>query len=371
MPLHELADAVANPIRTGLQRNAGEIALDLRCRRGSRTVAALRFHCERAAHDMLQVAVDVRGRLADPVGIRLACNLRRPGAAPGARRIREFVYFSTKQLVQNEAKPVDIAGGRHRAAGELFRAGVVSGEGSYFSDALARRVRGGQLGDAEIEQDRRVVAAHEYIRRLQVAVHDQVLMGLMHCLAELLKKAQAQRQCRLALHQPARQHDAFDVLHDQVRLPLRRGAAVEQSCNVRMHQARQNLTLAAQPLERASAGESADQLDRDPRFVFAVRTLGQIDAAHAAAAEFVEDAIVAHASPDPRRRGVHVLPCCGGDACRQRIIGRRVAGEQRLDLITQRLVAGACAREKVVAQLRCQRHRGIEQFAQTGQAGHG
>ena len=42
-----------------------------------------------------------------------------------------------------------------------------------------------ELGDAEVEQLDGAVACHQDVRRLEVAVHDQVAMGVLHGVAEL------------------------------------------------------------------------------------------------------------------------------------------------------------------------------------------
>ena len=94
----------------------------------------------------------------------------------------------------------------------------------------------------------------------------------------------------------------FDVLHHQVGLALRRGAAVEQPGDVGMGEARQQLALPGEEGERLRVGQAAQELDRRALLEVAVVALGQEDAPHPALPDLAGEA------PDAQ----HVA--CGGGA---------------------------------------------------------
>ena len=153
-----------------------------------------------------------------------------------------------------------------------------------------------QLGDAEVEQLRHALRRDQDVVRLQVAMHDQVLVRVVDGRAH----GAHQRDPLLGREPPpvAVRVDRFavDVLHDEVGRAVRRAPAVEQSRDVRVLQRRQDLPLRAQPaLHLAREHAAADQLDGDLLLILLVGALGEIDVAHAARAELAHDAIRAEA----------------------------------------------------------------------------
>ena len=79
-----------------------------------------------------------------------------------------------------------------------------------------------ELGNTEVEQfDRRRVAVDpdEDIRRLEIAMHDQIAVRELHGVAHGEKQIQPRVDRKLPRIAELRDRLAIDVLHDEVRLP--------------------------------------------------------------------------------------------------------------------------------------------------------
>ena len=87
------------------------------------------------------------------------------------------------------------------------------------------------------------VGRHEDVGRLDVPVHHQVLVGVLHGPADVEEEAQALPDAEAFLGAQYRERPALDVLHDEVRAAVRRGAAVEKAGDVGMLQVREDLSL--------------------------------------------------------------------------------------------------------------------------------
>src|SRR5690606_34121454 len=86
-----------------------------------------------------------------------------------------------------------------------------------------------QLGDAEVEQFRDAVFRDENVGRLQVAVHDEVLMRVVHGRADLLKQSNALFHAQPASIAVDIDGFAVDVFEDEVRRSVGSASAVEQT----------------------------------------------------------------------------------------------------------------------------------------------
>ena len=88
---------------------------------------------------------------------------------------------------------------------------------------------------------------------------------------------------------------AVDVLHHDVGQAVLGSAAVEQTGDVGMLQPGQRLPFAAEAVEdQIGVHAAAHQLDRDLGLILIVVAFGEIDGAHAAAAEFAHQPVWAH-----------------------------------------------------------------------------
>lgn len=148
-----------------------------------------------------------------------------------------------------------------------------------------------QARDAEIEQLRRAVARHQHVARLQVRVDDELLVRELHRAAHRGEQREALAQARL-LGGPIRQRHAGNVLHHDVRGAAWVDTAVEQPCDVRVLQAREDSSLGGELRERARGQDArANELDRDGLLEEAVVALAAVDGAHAADADQLGEAI--------------------------------------------------------------------------------
>jgi hypothetical protein len=153
---------------------------------------------------------------------------------------------------------------------------------------LRAQAAGEQLGDAEIEQLGPAVGGHQDVRRLEIPVNDQVLVGVAHRLADLHHQLEPPLDGELVLVAVADQRLALDQLHGEVRQPVGGHAALEQSRDARMLEQRQDPALLEEAAEHSRRGP-LDQLDRGPLLELPVGPLAEIHGAHAAPAEQPDD----------------------------------------------------------------------------------
>ena len=188
-----------------------------------------------------------------------------------------------QQFGQQHAKAVDIGGGRQGLTGSLLGAGIAwrasatTGLGIVFDD-------GGidQLRDAEIQQQGPTIGSDQDIRWLQIAMHDQALMGNTDCRTHGVKQAQHGRRRQSFLTAILFNAATVDVLHHQIRLAARCRAAIKQARDIGMRQSRQDLPFLGQVRECIGTGNAAQQFDRDHLFEMAIAALRKINRAHAA-----------------------------------------------------------------------------------------
>ena len=126
--------------------------------------------------------------------------------------------MATEKFVENDAETVNIARRRHGFAADLFRAGVFGRhyalEGEGLTAAL-RVLRVEQLGDAEVEQLWFALGGDANIRRLDVAMNDQMLVRVSDGGADLAKKLEPLFRRQLALIAILIQPFALDVFHGE------------------------------------------------------------------------------------------------------------------------------------------------------------
>src|SRR6185295_2290878 len=112
-----------------------------------------------------------------------------------SREVGTGGMLSGEQNVEQDSKGEDVRGGRDGPAGELLGSGVLGGERRLPLAGRGldgrRRVRVEKLRDPEIEQPDAAVLAHQDVRRLQIAVHDQMGVSERDGGKNLEKKAEA------------------------------------------------------------------------------------------------------------------------------------------------------------------------------------
>jgi hypothetical protein len=152
----------------------------------------------------------------------------------------------------------------------------------------------------------------------------------------------AVRQKRIPLHE----------LHYEVRVPLRRRAAIDQAGDVGMFEPGENLALVAEPADREMAlVPSADQLDGDALLELLVGADRQIDGAHAAPSDFADELPRTH--PGPGQVGLSVFSASRlgvrSSLGLHEIPRRLMRLQQRHDFGPQLLVPGAVRAQEGLA----------------------
>jgi hypothetical protein len=157
---------------------------------------------ERLGQDVVQVAAQggaqpprggiaaARRLLRPPVhldGVREAHRLdvhHRVDELRGRAPVRVYRVPSAQQEIEHDAQRVDVRGRGDVASRELLRRRILGGHGP---DAFARQGRHPgaraalqQLGHAEVQQLYLAVRRHQDVRRLEIAVDDQVRVGVGH-----------------------------------------------------------------------------------------------------------------------------------------------------------------------------------------------
>ena len=152
--------------------------------------------------------------------------------------------------------------------------------------------------NSEVEQFRNAVIGDDDVAGLDVAMHDQILMRVLHRAAHRAKQGEslvnAQRTRFAVIANGFSRH----VLHDEIRYAVGCCAAVEQTRDVRMFKCRQNLSFMTKAGENCVGIHPAlDQLDGNPLRKLSVITSGEIHRAHAAATNLFQQSVGSNAFP--------------------------------------------------------------------------
>ena len=288
---HKLAGSVADGVGPGRDRLPFQVAPEILRQLAGCLVPPLGLLAKRLQDDGVQVAAQGRavppfGGLAGSNGLRLADGLHDRRERFGVHLVRPP---ARQQLVEQDAQGVDVAGGRHRLTLDLFGARVI---GRHHRDHGRGRCQVGlgsgreQLGDAEVDQLRDAVTVDQHVRRLDVAVDHQVLVGILDGRADDPEQRHALRGRRRARGAVLGDRLPLHVLHHQVGLARVGRAAVEHGGDVGMLEARQDLSLQEEaPLEVLGVAPAADQLQRDGLAEHVIVAHGPVDRAHAAVAD--------------------------------------------------------------------------------------
>ena len=317
---HELAGTVPHGVPAGGDRATVAVPAHVLHEGSGGRVAARRVLLERLHHDGVEIAPELSAqasRLSPPrLRNRTGPSDDRPATVPGHHRRRphdialddrtldlgrrpalQLVWPSAGQeLIGQRPERVDVRRGRHRLAAHLLWRRVLR----RHRPAAEPRQRGERrlivfvqdLRDPEVEQLDLPVRRDERVRRFQIAVNDEVLVGVLHGVADEGEEIEPRVDVECTRVAVARDRLAGHVLHREERPAVRRHAAVEQAGDVRMMQPREDLPFPQEPLANLIAGVSAaDQLERDLLLELAVRPVGQEHMAHAPAADFSDDAV--------------------------------------------------------------------------------
>ena len=191
-----------------------------------------------------------------------------------------------EQHEQQDAQCVDIGRGRDRFTHDLFRCRVLGGERSaeLSRHPRTRSVTGfidEKLGNPEVEQLDLPLFRDQHVRWLEVAVDDQIRMGVCDGSEDVQKQNDAPLDIEAARVAELVDRLAVDVLEHEERLSTRRHAGVEELGDLRMRQSRENSAFGLESRLTMLGERQVEKLDRRQAFEAPVAAFGEPDAAHA------------------------------------------------------------------------------------------
>jgi hypothetical protein len=197
----------------------------------------------------------------------------------------ELVRFAPgKKLVEDDAERVDIGRGRDGSIADLLRAGVLRCKrGDHGLRCVGIGVK--QLGDAEVEEFGRAVGSHKDVGGLEIAVDDEIAVGVLDGFAYLEEELQY-LVAGAGLAEVA-DGDTIDELEDEIRTAIVGLTTVEEASDVGVLKPGKGLTLLLEPAAGVIGVEAvADDLEG---YLFAEVILadGGIDISHTTLAELV------------------------------------------------------------------------------------
>src|SRR5262249_6197292 len=251
----------------------------------------------------------------------------RPVVADGRR--------AGQELVKQDAQGIDVAA-RVDAPGtdvRLFGAHVLrrahDRTDQRFGGLVGQRLLD-RLGDAEVDDLRErlaLVPRDQDVGRLDVAVDDALLVGVLDRLADRHEQFQALADRQTVVVAEAGDRYALDQLHHEVRPAVGRGTRVEYPGDVEVVHQGQGLALGLETGHDVfTVPAGLDDLQPDPA-ADGFFLLGQVDGPHAAVADLLEQAVRSEARPRALvgRRGIFgrlVGRGSNGGLPRRRLVGR-------------------------------------------------
>jgi hypothetical protein len=190
------------------------------------------------------------------------------------------------------------------SAADLLGAGVLGREEAQpgareWRGYLERRLLE-DLRDAEIEQLRMTVGRNENVRRLEITVHDEPAVRIVHGVRDSAEERKPFLDREPVTVAVLVYRLSFDVLHDQVRPAVGRDAAIVQSSDVRMIERGEDLALGFEPAAHfVGIHPGTHDLDRDGSPELSVVAFGEIHDAHTAAADLARETVGSDARAGP------------------------------------------------------------------------
>ena len=218
------------------------------------------------------------------------------------QRVAVERQHADEQLVENHTQGVDV-GGRvdvEAARVGLFRAHVlgradehaVPREDGLLGQPLVRRLRNPEVDD--LRDRAAVLDGHEHVRRLEVAMDDALLVGVLDGLADRDEQREPFAGGQPVAIAVVGDRNAGHVLHHEVRPALVGRARVEHPGDVRVGHHREGLPLGVEPGHHlAGVHPDLDHLQGD---LAADRVLlfRKVDHAHPALTEDGQDPVGAN-----------------------------------------------------------------------------
>ncbi len=129
-----------------------------------------------------------------------------------------------QQLIQDDSQSVHVGRRSDRLAAHLLRTGILrrhrmgSDAGQRLRGRLTRRIQ--QLGDPEIEELDRALVRHQDIRRLQVAMYDEILVRVLNRRTDVAEEVEPGPDVEATDVAVPVQGFSLHVLHREVRPPV-------------------------------------------------------------------------------------------------------------------------------------------------------
>ncbi len=218
---------------------------------------------------------------------------RRPQRRRGAVAGRFGRQSPGHELVEKDAERPDVGRRGHRLAAALFRRGALRRHRRELErtrrlgGVVARRE---ELGDAKVEQVHPAVGAHQHIRRLEIAMDDEIGVRELHRPAKLDEELRPAARRGRGLGAKLGDRPAVDIAQRQIGPPVVGRAGVEERHDRRVLETGEEIALEPEAGDEIGRGDPRPQkLDRHLLGEGAVGALGEIDLAHAPAGEKTHD----------------------------------------------------------------------------------
>jgi hypothetical protein len=238
-----------------------------------------------------------------------------------------------EQPIKQAAQRENIGGGRHRLAQDLFGRGISQSEKAAVRLRLLQRLRiVEQFRDAEIEQLDVAFGRDQYVARLEVAMHDELLMRARHRIADLDEQLQARFDVVMAPAAVGQQRLTVDQFEDQAGADLRHGKRFDEFRDAHIVEALQRALFVLGELRVVLLCQPRTQYLERHRLA-AIEAARFVDLAHAAAPEQAFDA---KASDGFARRVAQHRALRIGTRIGMRRLQALVAGEQRRQQLPER-----------------------------------
>src|SRR5262249_31662247 len=151
-----------------------------------------------------------------------------------------------------------------------------------------------------VEQLRDPIGSNQDVPGLDIAVHNQVLVCVLHRVADLPEQAQTLLHRQFLLLAPDVDWNARDILQHDVWRALFGSAAVEEAGDIGVFQMGQDLALVSESRYSRTANQlELECFDSDLFLELIVSANGQIDGAHSALAQWPHNPVGTHAAAHP------------------------------------------------------------------------
>ena len=258
----------------------------------------------------------------------------------GGERWRGAAWrLSGEQRTQDGAQSENIVRRRGYGAGFALRTGIAWGP----------RIEAGVVGFAKQTRDAKIhnlgiaCLGYEDVGRLEIGVDDEILMGMLHSLADRDHHLHDLARRQIAYVDVVVDGDAAHQFHDQVGRTALVDASIVELCNVAVAE---RCKRAAFAVEQGAGGlgekRGANALDGDGVFKQAIVAGADEDVSHATLPDALDDAI----ATDAAGHGfVARLQAAGGHGA----FGHGVRFQETTHLFKQWEIAGAGSREIGIA----------------------